>query len=232
LLLIALLFSSLFLTLPLSTKVYTEVYTAIYTTVYAQGNDQNQTVPVVERELTIDRPYYRTVKIMVSYPYTNSHDITDITTIGASRYSHDSQPDSLVFLTDDIDVYTFTLHLAYVNATQRSIMITTWEGDRAPQGETWTENADDFIIHFKLTVMQQPTYPSAQEVANESFVQFENMYVQQLEENRRLLSEVQSSNNLISIMMILVVVVSVLALVLAGFGYRYRRQIPSQEAET
>ena len=197
--------------------------------VYAQGNETNQTQPALaEHEMTIDRQLYKPAKITLNYPYTHSHDVRNITTIGSSLYRHESTPYSFTFIAEDVDVYTFTVELRYDNSSRRSILIAVWEGDRPMQGETWTETGQQFVLNFRISLTEQPKYPSGEEVASLTFHKFEMLYVQQLDENRRILADVQASSFTNSMLMVVFGVTSIISLLLAGFGFRRRRMMPGE----
>jgi hypothetical protein len=188
----------------------------------------NQTIPTYEREFSVDRQFYKPVKIMVTYPYTHNTNVTDITTIGPSRYIYDVTPSSLTFIAEDIDIYTFTVQISYDNATTRNVLITIWQGDLPAEGYTWTETANTFVVHVKINMTEQPHYPTESAVAKEVVNQLQQTFIQQLEEQRRILAEVQSTNSMNSMIGMVNSVVCVIALLLAGFGYRRKRLIPAE----
>jgi hypothetical protein len=182
-----------------------------------------------DRELSFDRAFYNPVKVMISYPYTHNTNVTDITTIGFSSYKYDVTPTSITFIASEIDILTFTVQISYDNASLQNVLITVWQGDLIPEGYTWTETASTFVIHFRLNVTTEPSYPSDAEVAAQVVAQLQATFQNELEQQRETLAEVESTQGTNTIMTIIAGVVSILALLLAGFGVRKRRMIPAQE---
>lgn len=188
--------------------------------------DTNQTIPTYEREFSFDRQFYKPVKVMISYPYTHFTNVTDITTIGPSLYKYDVTPMSITFIAEDIDIYTFTIQISYENSSTRNVLINIWQGDLPVEGYIWTENANTFVVHVKLNVTIQPHYPTEIAVAKEVVNQLQLTFIQQLEEQRRILAEVQSTNSMNSMITMMAAVTSIIALLLAGFGFRRKRMTP------
>lgn len=189
----------------------------------AYNETQNQTQTIAMHEFDFDRQFYIPTKISLNYPYTNSHDVMNVTTVGASQYKYEIQPISFNFIVSDIDVFTFTLDLRYDNATSRQILIGVWEGDRPMEGYLWTESATEYVMHFRVSTTTQPAYPTGEEVANLTFLKFQELYVQQLEENRQTLAELSQSQYINTILTLVAVSLAIFALFLAGFGYKQRR---------
>jgi hypothetical protein len=75
---------------------------------------------------------------------------------------------------------------------------------------------------------EQPHYPTESAVAKEVVNQLQQTFIQQLEEQRRILAEVQSTNSMNSMITMMAAIVSVIALLLAGFGFRRKRMIPEE----
>jgi hypothetical protein len=229
LLLICLLVVSLFMSEPLLMGEHSLVVSPMFAQALADNETTtNQTVPTYEREFSVDRQFYKPVKIMVTYPYTHNTNVTDITTIGPSRYIYDVTPSSLTFIAEDIDIYTFTVQISYDNSTTRNVLITIWQGDLPAEGYTWTETANTFVVHIKLNMTEQPHYPTESAVAKEVVNQLQQTFIQQLEEQRRILAEVQSTNSINSLITMMAAIVSVIALLLAGFGHREKKLIPEE----
>lgn len=194
--------------------------------VYAQSDNStqtNQTVTVAQHEFTFDRQFYLPTKITLNYPYTNEHDIRNVTTVGMSQYKYDITPIGVNFIVEQVDLYSFTVELRYDNASRRDILVGIWEGDRPLEGYLWSETGTEYVLHFRVSTTNQPAYPTGDEIANLTFLKFEELYVQQLEENRRELSELTQSQFINTVLMLVAAAVSVIALLLAGFGYKQRK---------
>ncbi len=200
--------------------------------VYAQNPvDTNQTANQTSTayEVSLDIPCFKPTKIVFNYPYTNDHSVVDISTIGNSMYKHTSGPNSLEFLSDDVDTYAFTLVLNYANNTDRTSLQTTiliglWSGTFTMQGITLTGRSNVFVIHVKLNVILQPTYPTEAEVAQEVVYQLQQTVVQQQEENRALMAELTRATTRHSIPSASAATISIVALLILGFMFRRRRQ--------
>jgi len=176
-----------------------------------------------EFEVIIDWPCYKPTKITFNYAYTHNHSISDITTVGASLYKHTGGPTFIEFIAEDIDTYTFRVTLSYRNETSQSILVGLWSGTQPLKGLTLKAASETFIIHVRLAVMEEPSYPTESEVAEEVVHQIEQSLVQQQDENRRLLEEVQVATVTANIFGVIAASASTIALLLAGFSYRRRR---------
>jgi hypothetical protein len=187
----------------------------------------NQTV-YYERELAFDRNFYVPVKVMISYPYTHNTNVTDITTIGFSSYKYDVTPNSITFIASEIDIYTFTVQITYDNFSLTNILITIWQGDLPGEGYTWTDSASTFVVHFRLNMTIQPSYPTEAQVAAQVVAQMQATFQQELEQQRETLAATQENEATVSIIVAVDSVVCIIALLLAGFGQRRRRMIPEE----
>ena len=110
---------------------------------------------------------YSPARILISYSYTNNFSVTDITSLGQSVYKISSGPTSIEFKAEDIDRYTFTVHLRYDVEVSQSIQMAIFSANFAPEGIQFNVKGTDIVLRFVLNVGQEPTYPSPEEVAEQ-----------------------------------------------------------------
>jgi len=178
-----------------------------------------------EFEALIDWPCYKPTKITFNYAYTHNHSISDISTVGASLYKHSGGPTFIEFIAEDVDSYGFTIILRYNVSTSRNILVGLWSGSEPLKSLTLVAVANVFIIHVRLSLTEQPAYPTEIEVAREVVHQIELSLVQQQEENKKLLEEIQFVTFASSVLGVIAGTTSIIALILAGFTFRRRREL-------
>jgi hypothetical protein len=191
---------------------------ALVQIVFAQGNSTltnetqtNQTL--AGNSISFDRAFYNPTKVVLSFPYTNLHAITDISTIGMSQYKYSGGPDNLEFEADSVDIYTFTATVEYDNASSRNILVTIWEGDRPAEGYTWTTSATEYDLHFRLNVIDEPAIPTSDELAQALFLKQAQFIVNLTKQNEDQTNQLQSALNLDSIMIMISLALGVVAAV-------------------
>jgi hypothetical protein len=115
---------------------------------------------------------YATAKVTISYVYTaNFTGPVGMTTASNSTLSiwHlDESPESMQFYTSDLDTYTFDIVLSYSQTIDQTVIITSWSGDLQPNTMRYHIDNDVVYLHFVVSVSKEPTYPSTEDVANES----------------------------------------------------------------
>lgn len=196
------------------------------------GNNQtNVTIPAEQHEFTIDRSTFNITKVSISFPDTDNHTIQDINTIDPTSglsYGFDRIGSQGLFTIycKSIDVYSFTFIISYSNSTSRSILIGIQQGDMAIEQNIWTETSTDFVIHFRLNLIQQTHYPSDIDVAHQVVYQMQ-LYIQQiLTAQTNQLNVLQATNLTNSIVSMSAAITSIVAVLLAGFGAKRRRMRP------
>jgi len=147
-------------------------------------------------EFSLDLQTYKSTKITFNFPYTNQHSITDITTVGQSSYRHEGSGTHLTFIGEDIDIYSFTVILGYENETAfnntKNVLIGVWSGLETMDGYTITSDAAIFVVHVRLSLTEQPSYPSSEEVSEAVVHKIEQDLVQQTEMVNGLVARVET----------------------------------------
>jgi len=128
---------------------------------------------------------YAPSKIIISYTYTNNFSVTDVSSIGQSLYTITSGPTSIEFKAEDVDQYTFTVEIKYGVTVTQSIQIAVFSSGYAPEGIQLNVK-DNVRLKFTLTVTEETSYPSAQDVAEQVVLQVAN----QLSEFRTQTTEI------------------------------------------
>jgi len=129
---------------------------------------------------------YAPSKIIISYTYTNNFSVTDVSSIGQSLYTITSSPTSIEFKAEDVDQYTFTVEIKYGVTVTQSIQIAVFSSGYLPEGIQLNVKGSTARLKFTLTVTEEPSYPSAQDVAEQVVLQVAN----QLSEFRTQTTEI------------------------------------------
>jgi hypothetical protein len=177
-------------------------------------------------EFSLDLQTYKSTKITFNYPYTNNHSISDISTVGQSQYKHEGSGNYLTFIAEDIDIYSFTVTLGYENSTSfnqtKNVLIGLWSGIEAMDGYTVSTTETVIVIHVRLSLTEQPTYPTPDEVSQAVVHKIEQDLVQQTEEMRSLVARVEWLQYMIVIVIAVTITVAMCALIIAIFMVRRR----------
>jgi hypothetical protein len=194
------------------------------------GNQTNVTLPV-EHVITFDRAFYNVTKIILSFPYTSNHAVEDISTVGHSEYSYDFTSSGgangvFTFIAHDVDIYTFTFKADYDNSSTRDLQMAIWQGDLPLENYVWTETGTEFLLHFRMNMIQQPSYPSDIDVAHQVVYQLQQYLQQILTAQTTQLNTLQQANLTNSVVSMSAAIAAIVAAFLAGFGARRRRMSP------
>lgn len=108
---------------------------------------------------------YAPAQIIVSFVYTNNVSV-NVRTLGTSLYKVTTSPVQVVFEAEAFDVYTIEMSLSYSLPINQTILIGLYEGGRATKGIEFDAEADRIEIIMKVTVIEAPRFPSAEEIAN------------------------------------------------------------------
>lgn len=127
--------------------------------------------PIIPHEYTLDIPCFAPTKITFNYAYTHNHSISDISTFGSGLYRHSGGPNFYEFIAQDVDDYHFSLTLTYGMPTNQTILIGMWSGTMEMMGFNLHSFYEYLVIHVRLRLTPEPTYPSESEVAQAVVVQ-------------------------------------------------------------
>ncbi|MEM1532397.1 MAG: hypothetical protein QW599_06100 [Nitrososphaerota archaeon] len=108
---------------------------------------------------------YAPAQIIVSFVYTNNVSV-NVRTLGTSLYKVTTSPVQIIFEADAFDVYFIDAVIAYSIPVNQTIIIGLYEGGRATKGIEFDTNADRIEINIKVSVVEAPRYPTAEEIAN------------------------------------------------------------------
>ena len=134
--------------------------------VSAQALVSNSTQTAQLQQISMNLQSYSPARILITYAYTSSFNISKVSAVGMSLYRIVSGPTSVDFQAVDIDSYHFSVVISYQNImVEQNIQISTWSGSQSPQGTIFSVRANIIRFDFTLTVSKEPKYPSVDEVA-------------------------------------------------------------------
>lgn len=108
---------------------------------------------------------YAPAQIIISFVYTNNVSV-NVRTLGTSLYKVTTSPVQIIFEADAFDVYFIDAVIAYSIPVNQTIIIGLYEGGRATKGIEFDTSADRIEISIKVSVVEAPRYPTAEEIAN------------------------------------------------------------------
>jgi hypothetical protein len=116
---------------------------------------------------------YAPAKIVISFSYTKSV-VVHVTTLGQSLYKAITSPTSVEFDTESFDVFTVTVNVFYSWQVNQTVTIGFFEGGRAAKGIEVGMNDNVLNLVFKISVVQAPSYPTADQIADAMMQRWQN----------------------------------------------------------
>jgi hypothetical protein len=108
---------------------------------------------------------YAPAKIIISFVYTNNV-TTNVRTLGTSLYKITTSPVQVIFEAEAFDVYTIDIRIEYSIPINQTVIIGLYEGGRATKGIEFDTTVSVILLTIKVSVVEAPTYPTAEEIAN------------------------------------------------------------------
>ena len=167
--------------------------------------------PIIPHEYTLDIPCYAPTKITFNYAYTHNHSISDISTFGSGLYRHSGGPNFYEFIAEQIDDYHFTLEIKYNAPVNQTILVGIWSGTMQMQGLDLDSLFEHILIHVRLRVQTEPTFPTEEEVAQQVVLQVHK----DLQEYYTRIDSLMESYNTILMTVSIIAVVAAIAMVIS-----------------
>jgi len=152
---------------------------------------------------------YSPVKIVVTFIYTQNV-TTHVGTASQSLYKAITSPTSVEFDTQALDVFTIDMNILYSLAQNQTVTIGISEGDRPTKSITVSMNDKDLSLHLIVNVVEEPTFPTADQIANAMLDRWQNQLTAFEAANSQLTNEMSSSVVVAASLGIIAFVVSVL----------------------
>ena len=183
----------------------------------------SQPYPEYEQEWYWVVPAYAPAKIIINYPYTHNHSISDIEVMGlTSLYRHSGSPEYLQFEAEDIDTYKFTLDVLYKEITQARITINIRSGtSQTVREQEFTFYTQHLTVHFKLQVTEEAKFLTPEETAEATLDRLEKLWVDYISSLENRLTVYEGSFFVLQMVSIVTLVFSVVAIL---FVVKIRRQ--------
>jgi uncharacterized membrane protein len=194
------------------------------------NTETNTTQPTFTNQIAVDRTYYAPVTITLNYPSTTATSLSNVTTVSGSGFNYAGDDHSFTFIAHNIDVYSFAFTINYANATLHNILIATWEGERPMQGETWAAVASTYVVSFRLSTVPEPSYPSKEEVAQESLYQFQQLFQQLLSQDQATANQAQAMSVTAGISSTIAAVTSIIAVVFVVTAQKKLRRMLTESS--
>ncbi|RJS92804.1 hypothetical protein CW705_02215 [Candidatus Bathyarchaeota archaeon] len=128
----------------------------------------------IEEAATLNLQAYAPARIVITYSYTQNFSVSDVSTLGRPEYKIISGPTSIEFKTAHTDTFTFTVEIKYPAILGQSIQIAVFSAGNPPEGIQINVKTSTVKLRFTLTITEEPSYPSAQDVAEQVVRQVAN----------------------------------------------------------
>ena len=139
---------------------------------------------------------YAPARIVVSYVYTQNVSV-HVSTLGASLYRAVTSPVQVTFETDEFDVFTIDIQIRYSMIINQTVTVGLMEGGRAAKGIELQVNSKTINIRLKVSVVEAPRYPTADEISERMWNRLRNEVAQFESSQQNLVNEM--TNTLVTI---------------------------------
>jgi hypothetical protein len=179
--------------------------------VQAQGETANFRLPSYE--------LYAPAKIIISFVYTNNV-TTNVNTLGTSLYQITTTPVQVIFEAEAFDVYTIDIRIEYSIPVNQTVIIGLYEGGRATKGIEFDTSARVILISMKVSVVEAPTYPTAEDIANAMANWLQSYLTEYTGQMTVTINQMGESMLIIGVLGVVAFVVSVAVLVAVFYVHR------------
>ena len=162
---------------------------------------------------------YAPAKIIVSFVYTNNV-TTNVRTLGTSLYKVTTSPVQVIFEAEAFDVYTIDILIEYSIPVNQTIIIGLYEGGRATKGIEFDTSASRILLTFKVSVVEAPTYPTAEDIANAMANWLQSYLSEYTAQQQTLINQMGQAMLVIGILAVIAFVVCVSVLVAVFYVHR------------
>ena len=149
-------------------------------------------LPVHGVEMTVPSfEMYVPARVVVSFSYTQNVTV-HVATVGHSLYKAITGPTSVEFNTQAIDIYTVQIGVLYTVAQNQTVTIGIFETGRPAKSIELTMTDKYLTLLFRLSVVQAPTFPTADDIADAMLLRWQNQ-LKAFEVSQGLLTDKMSS---------------------------------------
>ena len=127
-------------------------------------------------------PLWTPVHLVVSYAYTQNYTVS-VNTYGLSLHHETSSPTSIAFDTSAVDTYSIHVSVRYGIWVNQTVTISIAENATAAKLISFDMNSQGFDVDMLIVTSQAPSYPTADQIANNLWNRWQNV-----------LNELQGSN--------------------------------------
>ena len=142
-------------------------------------------IPFSQAQVVETPPYewkliaYAPARIVVSYAFTNNFGVFDISSLFMSIIHIDSSQVSTTFSADYIDTYRWKLRLQYNMTVNQVVTLGIFSGLTSPPDEINIPITATIVnFQFVVTVLQEPKYPTTEQVANQVMSQTRDLILE------------------------------------------------------
>ena len=162
---------------------------------------------------------YAPAKIIVSFVYTNNVSVS-VRTLGTSLYKATTSPVQAIFEAEAFDVYTIEISIAYTIPVNQTIVIGLYEGGRAVKGIEFDTTANSIFISMKVSVVEAPKYPTAEEIAQSMWNWLQGSLSEFTAQQQELLDKMGQSMLVIGALAVIGFAVSLAVLIAVFYVHR------------
>lgn len=125
--------------------------------------------PVHAQEVSFDFTIhaFSSVKVIVSYAYTENYTHTDVSSTNQSLWQFSITPNGMSFSSDAIDVFTFSFTVVYPMSVTQNVVMNVFQGSQQVEDTSSLPfSGDTLSMSFQVVAAAEPHFPTADELLN------------------------------------------------------------------
>jgi hypothetical protein len=126
----------------------------------------------------------------------------------------------VIFEAEAFDVYTIDIRIEYSIPVNQTVIIGLYEGGRATKGIEFDTSARVILISMKVSVVEAPTYPTAEDIANAMANWLQGYLTEYTGQMTVTINQMGESMLIIGVLGVVAFVVSVAVLVAVFYVHR------------
>jgi hypothetical protein len=110
---------------------------------------------------------FSSVKVIVSYAYTENYTHTDVSSTNQSLWQFSITPNGMSFSSDAVDVFKFSFTVQYPVSITQNVVMDVFQGSQQVEDTSILPfSGDTLSMTFQVVTAMEPHYPTADEILN------------------------------------------------------------------